>query len=313
MLLYALRRIMAGAILIVLVSMITFFLLSLSFDSVIASRLGSAATPETIAAVRTDLGLDRPLAVQYLEWILNVLRGDFGTSFYTGEPVNDAVASRMAVTMSVIVPALLISAIIAVFLGVSAAARGGKVDKLVQGLLLSGYLIPSLLVAILLVVIFAVNLGWLPAGGYTPPGESLTDWAKSVTIPILALSFSGAANIANQVRGTMVDELRKDYVRTLRTRGVGTRSIVIRHALRNAAAPALTVFGLQFIQMFGGALIIEQVFALPGFGTFSFNAALQGDFPVLMGLTIYGVGLTVGVNLITDLANGWLNPKARLF
>ena len=313
MLTYTARRILSGAVLIVLVSAITFWLLSFSFDNIIASRLGQAANPETVAAMKHELGLDRPLIVQYGEWFGNLFRGDFGSSFYTGQPVLDAVPPRLAVTMSVVIPSLLISGVIAVLLGVVAASRGGWIDRVVQGMMLSGYLIPGLLVAILLVSVFAVTFGWLPAGGYTRPQDDLGAWARSITIPVIALCIGGAANIATQVRGTMIDELRKDYVRTLRTRGLSPAAIVIRHALRNAAGPALTVLGLEFISMFGGALIIEQVFALPGFGIYSFNAALQGDFPVLMGLTIFAVGITVGVNLLTDLANGWLNPKARIY
>ncbi|MDN4474190.1 ABC transporter permease [Demequina zhanjiangensis] len=313
MLLYALRRLAIGAILVLLVTFITYFLLSFSFDNIITSRLGQSASPELVAELKADLGLDRSVFVQYLDWLGNVVQGDLGTSFFTGEPVVDAVPARLAVTLSVIVPALIISVIVAVVLGVTAASRGGVVDTLTQGLMLAGYLIPGLLVAIGLVVLFAVNLGWLPAGGYTAPGDDLGAWSRSIVIPVITIAIGGSANIASQVRGTMVDELRKDYVRTLRTRGVPTRSLVIKHALRNAAGPALTVFGLEFVAMFGSALIIEQVFALPGFGLYSFNAALQGDFPVMMGVTLFAVGLTVTVNLITDLANGWLNPKARIY
>ncbi|WP_461172751.1 ABC transporter permease [Arthrobacter sp. Z1-9] len=309
---YATRRILTGVILIILVSAITFWLLSFSFDSVIANRLGPAANAETVAALRADLGLDRSVPVLYFEWLGQVVTGDLGASFYTGEPVASAVAGRMAVTLSVILPALVISVAIAVVLGVIAAARGGWIDKVLQGIMLSGNLIPGLLVAILLVSLLSVTLGWLPAGGYTPPQKDTAAWARSITIPVIVLCLGGAANIATQVRGTMIDELRKDYVRTLRTRGVGTKALVLRHALRNAAGPALTVVGLEFSTMFFGALVIEQVFALPGVGLYSFNASLQGDFPVIMGLVIFTVGLTVSINLLTDLANGWLNPKARL-
>ncbi|WP_211315685.1 ABC transporter permease [Rathayibacter caricis] len=250
--------------------------------------------------------------MQYVDWLGRVLTGDLGQSFYTGEPVASAVARRMGVTLSVIIPALIISVVIAVVLGVVAAARGGWIDKMLQGVMLSGLLIPGLLVAIFLVSVLAVTLQVLPAGGYTSPQDDPQAWVRSITIPVIVLCLGGAANIATQVRGTMIDELRKDYVRTLRTRGVSTRALVLRHALRNAAGPALTVAGLEFGSMFFGALVIEQVFALPGVGLYSFNASIQGDFPVIMGLVIFSVGLTVAINLITDLANGWLNPKARV-
>ena len=253
------------------------------------------------------------MIVQYANWLFQAFQGNLGNSFFTGEPVAQAIPPRLAATMSIVLPALVLSALIAVFLGTIAAARGGLTDKAAQGAMLAGYLIPNLLVAILLVVVFAINLGWFPATGYVRFDESPAGWLASITLPVIALLVAGAANISNQVRGTMIDELRKDYIRTLRTRGLSAPAIVIRHALRNAAGPALTVLGLEFITLFGGALIIEGVFALPGFGIYSFNSALQGDFPVLMGLTAFGVALTVGVNLLTDLANGWLNPKARLY
>ncbi|WP_062464227.1 ABC transporter permease [Demequina soli] len=313
MFLFAMRRIGTGFILFLIVALITFWLLSFSFDSVIAQKLGTAASPETIAALKSEMGLDRSVVVQYLDWLQGVFHGDLGRSLYTQEPVIDAVPPRMVVTLSIVIPALLIATVIAVILGVFAASRGGGADKGAQGLMLFGYLVPNLLVAILLTVVLAVNLHWLPATGYVRFGDDPVGWLKSITIPVIALAIGGAAAIANQVRGAMIDELRKDYVRTLRTRGVSTRAVVYKHALRNAAGPALTVFMITFTNMFGGALIIEQVFALPGFGTYSFNSALQVDYPVLMGLTVFGVALTLGVNLLTDLANGWLNPKARIY
>jgi peptide/nickel transport system permease protein len=187
------------------------------------------------------------------------------------------------------------------------------VDRIAQGTSLIGNLFPNLLIAIGLVVVFALNLRWLPATGFTPFSEDPRRWAASVTIPVIVLVINGVANMSAQIRGTMIGELQKDYVRTLRTRGISARSIVYRHALRNAAAPALVVLSLEFIAMFGGALIIENVFALPGFGSFAFNSSLQGDIPVIMGVTIFSVMLVVSVNLLTDVINGWLNPKARLF
>lgn len=313
MILYALRRLAAGLVLAVLVTLITFLLLSLSFESVVRSILGSAATPESIASLTTELGLDRPLLVQYFDWLGGLFVGDFGVSLFTSQPVAVAVAARLSVTLSLVITALIITVIISVALGVAAATRGGVIDRIAQGLSLVGYVVPGLLIAIVLVVVFAVNLHWLPATGFTPLTENPARWAASITIPVIVLVIGGVANMAAQVRGGMIDELRKDYIRTLRTRGIPVRAIVIRHALRNAARPALTVLSLEFIQMLGGALIIENVFALPGFGSYAFNASLQGDIPVIMGITAFSVMLVVTVNLVTDIANGWLNPKARIY
>ncbi|MER6960396.1 ABC transporter permease [Streptomyces sp. NPDC000618] len=308
---YVLRRLGTSLVLTVLVSMITFFLLSTSFDGIVRSILGTAATPAAVQAKKAEMGMDRPVIVQYFDWLFHALKGDFGVSYFTSQPVGTAVADHLTVTLSVVVVALLITAAISVVLGVLAASRGGVIDRLAQVASLVGYIVPNLLLAIALVVIFAVKLDWLPATGYTPFAESPGRWLASITIPVIALTVGGTANLSAQIRGAMIGELRKDYVRTLRTRGISPRSIVLRHALRNAAGPAFTVLSLEFIAMLGGALIIENVFALPGIGSYSFNAALQGDVPIIMGLSLFGVLFVVGINLIVDVVNGWLNPKAR--
>ncbi len=312
MIAYVLRRLLTGVVLAVLVTFITFLLLSPSFDSVVQNRLGQIANPDAAAALKADLGLDRPLLVQYLDWLGGVFRGDFGTSYFTSQQVDVAVVDRLAVTLSLVLVSLFLSAVISIVLGVVAAYRGGVIDRIAQSVSLAGHLIPSLLVAIVFVYLFAVKLQWLPATGYTPLSEDPLGWLKSITIPVIALTIGGAANLMAQVRGAMIDELNKDYVRTLRTRGISTRSIVLKHVLRNAAGPALTVLSLEFLTMLGGALIIENVFALPGFGAYAFAASLQADIPVIMGITAFAVMLVVVVNLITDLINGWLNPKARV-
>lgn len=308
---YIAKRLGTGVILALLVTFITFLLLSASFQDVARTILGPSANEETTAALMAARGWDRPVLVQYGEWLFGALRGDFGTSVYTSLPVAESVIQRLLVTLSLIVPALVITAVLSTLLGVWAATRGGIVDRIAQGISLVGYIVPGLLLAIGLVVIFAVQLKWLPATGYTPPAEDAGAWVRSITIPVIVLTIAGVANLASQVRGRMIDELRRDYVRTLRTRGVSSTSIVVKHALRNAGSPALTVLSLEFIQMFGAALIIENVFALPGYGSFAFNASLQGDIPVILGITAFGVVLVTVVNLSTDILNGWLNPKAR--
>ena len=312
MILYVVRRLAAGLVLAVLVTVITYLLLSLSFDDVTRTLVGSDATPEQLAAQKAAMGLDRPLVTQYLDWLSHAVRGDFGASYFTSEPVRTAITARLGVTLSIVVVALLLTCVFSIMLGVTAATRGGAVDRIAQGASMVGYLIPNLLIAIALVYVLAIKLHIFPATGYTPFAESPGRWAASIAIPVVALMMGGVASLTAQIRGAMIGELRKDYVRTLRTRGIPTRSIVLRHALRNAAGPALTVLSLEFIQMLGGALIIEQVFALPGFGQYAFNASLQGDVPIIMGIGLFGVLLVVIVNLVVDVVNGWLNPKARM-
>lgn len=309
---YVLRRLGTGLVLAVLVTLITFTLLGSSFDDVAGSLLGSGATPEAIQDQKVQMGTDRPVLVQYADWLSHALRGDFGVSYFTAEPVRSAISVRLGVTLSVVLTALLVTAVISVVLGVLAASRGGFVDRMAQGASLIGFLVPNLLIAIVLVYLLAIELQWLPATGYTAFAENPGRWAASIAIPVTALMIPGIANLTAQIRGAMIGELRKDYIRTLRTRGISTRSIVLRHALRNAAGPALTVLSLEFVQMLGAALVIEKVFALPGFGSYAFDASLQGDVPLIMGITLFGVLLVICVNLAVDLVNGWLNPKARV-
>ncbi|HWU12329.1 MAG TPA: ABC transporter permease [Streptomyces sp.] len=312
MLLYVARRLATGLVLALLVTLITFLLLAPSFDAIVGNRLGAGATAESIRAMKTQMGLDRPVLAQYSDWLARVARGDLGDSFFTGERVGHTVGQHLGVTMSIVLVTLALSVAFSVALGVTAAWRGGIADRVVQAVSLTGHLVPNLLVAIALVYLLSIRLGLLPATGFTPLTDDPATWARSIVIPVTALLIASMAGLTAQIRGAMTDELRKDYVRTLRTRGIPARSIILRHALRNASGPALTVLSFEFIAMLGGALIIEKVFAIPGFGSYAFDASLQGDVPVIMGITLFAVLLVVVVNLAVDLVNGWLNPKARI-
>jgi peptide/nickel transport system permease protein len=313
MMLYIVRRLLSGAVLAAGVTLITFLLLSTSFNDVAANQLGSAAaTPAAIAQERAQLGLNGPVIVQYGRWLAHAVRGDFGTSYTTSQAAGSAVVSHFGVTLSIVVSALLLTVALSLVLGVTAAARGGLADRIAQALSLFGILVPNLLFAIVLVYVVSIKLGLLPATGYTSFGSDPGAWAQGVILPVIALMIGPLASLTAQVRGAMRDELRKDYIRTLRTRGLSTRSIVLRHALRNAIGPALTVLSFEFIAMLGGAMFIERIFAVPGFGTFTFTASLQGDIPVVMCVAAFAVFMVICLNLVVDLVNGWLNPKARL-
>jgi peptide/nickel transport system permease protein len=311
MVLAILRRLLSGLLLIVTVTAITFFLVNASGVDAARGLLGPAATQDDVAALRTRLGLDQSVLAQYADWLGSAARGDLGTSWFTSEPVGAALASRIPVTLSIVLVATILTAIVSVALGATAARRGGVVDKVLQLLTLIGYALPGLLIAIILVSVFALQLDLFAATGYVPITQSFTGWLGSILLPSIALTFGGVAVLAAQIRGAMVDELAKDYVRTLRSRGLSSRAIVLRHVLRNAAAPSLTVLSVLFISMFGGAVIIERIFALPGFGQFVSASSLQGDIPVIMGAVTFTVVVVVVVNLVIDLANAGLNPKAR--
>jgi len=299
---FVLRRLAAGIGLIVVVSVATFFLLYATGGDVARSILGQTASQETVDQKTHELGLDRPLLTQFGDWLSHAVRGDLG----------DAITSRAAVTLSLVIGATLVSAVVATLLGVLAARRGGWVDSLVQFISVLGIAIPGFLIAIGLVLVFAINLGWFEPTGYTKFADSPGGWLASITLPVIALSIGAIAGVTQQVRGSMLDAQRQDWVRTLRSRGLPESRVVYEHALRNAAGPALSVLALQFIALIGGAIFIEVIFALPGLGQVAVVSTTQSDIPLVMGLVIAVTVLVVVVNLIVDLLQGWLNPKVRL-
>jgi peptide/nickel transport system permease protein len=312
MLMFILRRVVAGIVLLFVITSVAFFFLYIGGGDIARRILGQQATQENVAAKAEELGLNRPLFTQYFDWLGNALTGDLGTSWFTGEPVSSGITSRLAVTLALVIGATVITAIISVVLGVWAAVRHGWVDKLVQVVTILGFAIPGFLMAIWLVQVFALQLGLFQPTGYVRFTDSPGGWLSAVTLPIIALTIAGIAGVTAQIRGSVTDGLRQDYVRTLRSRGLPFNRVVFKHVLRNAAGPALAVLAVQFVGLLGGAIIIEQVFAIPGLGQVSVVSTTQGDIPMVMGLVVVSAALVVLVNLCINLAQGWLNPKVRL-
>jgi len=309
---FVLRRIASGVVMLFVISFFAYTLLYLGGGDIARRILGQNAAQATVDQKAAELGLDQPLLAQYFDWLTSVFSGDLGRSWFTGQLVAVSVSSRVAVTLSLVIGTTIISAIIAVVLGVIAARRGGWVDGLVQFVSVVGFAIPGFLIALVLVLVFAVNLGWFKATGYVPFTTSPSGWVASVTLPIIALSIGAIASVAQQVRGSVLDALSRDYVRTLRARGLGTNRVVYKHVLRNAGGPALAVLALQFVGLLSGAVIVEQIFALPGMGQLTVQATSSGDIPVVMGLVIAFAVIVVVVNLLIDIAQAALNPKVRL-
>ncbi|AZH82280.1 ABC transporter permease [Plantibacter sp. PA-3-X8] len=309
---FILRRLVSGVVLIFVISVIAYSLLYLGGGDIARRILGQSATTETVAKKAAELGLDRPLPVQYFDWITSAFQGDLGRSWFTGQLVSSGVTGRLAVTLSIVLGATIIAAIVSVILGVLAARRGGWIDNVVQFISVIGFAIPSFLIALVLVITFAINLRLFKATGYIPITTSFSGWVASVTLPIIALAIGAIATVSQQVRGSVVDAMSKDYVRTLRSRGLGTGRVIYKHVLRNAGGPALAVLAVQFIGLLGGAVIIEQIFALPGIGQLAVQATTQGDIPIVMGVVIATAIIVVVVNLLIDLAQAALNPKVRL-
>ncbi|GAA5092176.1 ABC transporter permease [Microbacterium yannicii] len=312
MLTFILRRLGAGVLTVLTISVLGFYLLHLGARDTARRIVGDTADPTIVARKAHELGLDRPIIVQFFDWAGSALRGDMGRSWFSGQPVTDALASRLPVTLSLTIGAILVTAVVGTILGVLAATRRGRVDGSIQVGSFVGAAIPGFLVALILVLVFAVGLHWVPATGYITPETSITGWLSTIILPIIALSIGATASIAQQVRGSMLDALRLDYVRTLRARGIPNRRVTYDHVLRNSAGPALSVLGIQFIVMLGGAVVVEQVFSLPGLGQTAVSATIQGDIPLVMGLIVVTAVIVLLINLAVDLLQGWLNPKVRL-
>lgn len=312
MLSFVLRRLGTGLLLLVVISALTYLLLSLPDIDVGRQILGPSAPQETVDAHNATLGLDRPVVVRYLDWLTSALQGDLGRSWFTSEEVSRSLATRLPITLSLMFGVTLVTAVVSFVLGVWAGVRRGLVDRAVQIIAVLGYALPGFLVTLIIVLVFAVQLRWFPAIGYTPLSQSFGGWLSTVTLPILALSIAGVAGVSQQVRSSVIDVMGRDYVRTPRARGLPTSRVVFRHVLRNAATPALTVLGLQFVGLLGGAVIVEQIFGLPGVGAMAVQYTTRGDIPMIMGLVMVTVIGVVLVNLLVDILIGWLNPKARV-
>ncbi|WP_061962744.1 ABC transporter permease [Demequina aurantiaca] len=306
------RRIVAGISLLFVITSAAYFLLYLSGGDVARNLLGPTATDAQVAAKATELGLDQPLLTRYWDWLSGALTGDFGNSWASRAPVTELLSGRVAVTLTIVVAAVIVSGIGAVILGSLASSRGGWVDRTIQVASLVGAAVPGFLIAMVLVLVVAINLGWFEPTGYINPSTSITGWLSTAVLPITALAVAGVAGVTQQVRGSMLDERRKDYVRTLECRGLSSRTITYQHVLRNASGPALNVLALMFVAMLGGAVVVEQVFSIPGLGKLTVTSTLSSDVPVIMGIVVVTVVLVVILNLLIDLLQAWLNPKVRL-
>jgi len=311
MLRFIARRLAAGLLLAWVVVTGMFFFLKLTGTDPARGALGLYATEDQVATKREQLGLDRPVIEQYLDWLSHAVRGDLGTSSAQNTQVIDLIVTRLPVTVSLAVGAILVAATLGAILGIIAAINPGRFDRALQVVMVLGFALPNFWVAIILALVFAVQLRLFPATGYVHFLDSPGEWLQSITLPIIALSIGSIAAIAQQLRNSVITVFAQDYVRTLRSRGLSSRRILLTHVLRNASPPALTMLSLQFIAALSGAAIIERVFGLQGIGSVAINASGNGDIQVIMGVLLFTVLLVVLVNLIVDVVYGALNPKVR--
>ena len=306
------QRLLALVPLLFIVSVLTFSFTSLLPSDPVDLIIGDTGTQEQYEIVRERLGMNQTVVVRYFQWLGRAVQGDLGTSFFNSVSVMGAVMQRLPVTLSLTAVSAIIAILVGVAAGVAAALRPRSwVDRFATLGATFGQAVPNFWFGLILVAIFAVNLRWFPATGFTPISASPWDWLRSVILPSIALGTSSSAAIARQVRSAMVGVLQQDYIRAARAQGLSTRRVIFRHALTNAMVPVVAVLSFQITVLLGGALVVEQVFAINGLGTLAIGAVRQQDIPMIQGLVLVMVGLVVAVQLATDVIYGLLNPKAR--
>src|SRR5260221_280003 len=275
-------------------------------------RAGDNPTPEKIAQIRQKLGLDEPIWKQFVVWIASLAQGNLGNSMFWGDPVTTLIAQRAEPTISLAATTIAVAVIIAVFLGVVAAANaGGGIDRFVMGFAVMGFSVPVFVVGYLLIFLFAIELKWLPVQGYTPFAEAVLPWLRNLVLPSVALGLAYVALIARITRATMLDVLSEDYMRTARAKGVASTPLLLNHALKNAAVPIVTVIGIGVALLIGGVVITESVFNIPGIGPLVLDAVARRDYPIIQGVIMVFSGVYVLVNLLVDLSYTFFDPRIR--
>ena len=308
---YALGRLTSLVMSLIVASVVIFAVIEVIPGDPAAFMLGVNARPDTIAALRAEMGLDQPLATRYVNWVTGLLRGDFGQSWTYKTPVSDLISDRIWVSLPLAVYALILSTLIAFPAGIYAASRrGGPGDVTIMGATQLGVAIPNFWFAMILVLIFAINLRWFSAGGFAGWGNPLQAM-KSLTLPAIALALPQAAILARVMRSSLLDMLGEDFIRTARAKGLTARQALWRHALRNALIPVLTIIGLQFSFLLAGGIIIEQVFFLPGLGRLIFQSISARDLIVVESVVMLLVFKVIVVNFLVDLAYAAVDPRLR--
>jgi len=311
MVIFVLKRVGFAVLTILIATWIAFVLVHLSGSTPGGVALGQSATPEQVTAYNVKIGWYEPWIVQYLNWLGQVLQGNLGVSLIDGRPIGPDIAKRLPVTAAIAVLGTLVSSIVGIVMGVVAAVRGGAVDRAItalSGILLS---LPAFWVGVILVYFFSVQLRLLPATGFVPFATNPEAWLKSLILPVVTIAIVSAAGIARQTRASMSETLTQEHMRTLRALGTPTTKIIYVHALRGASLPILASVAIQFIVLFGGSVVIEVLFALPGIGQAMQAAVGSADLPFVQALVLVATVVVVLVNLALELLNRTLDPKLR--
>jgi peptide/nickel transport system permease protein len=311
-LVFVANRLLSVVPVLAIVAVVVFLMLRLTPGDPAAAIAGDSATAEQVAEIRSKLGLDQPTATQFVIWASRAVRGDLGESFFFKKPVTALIGQRIEPTLSLACTTIILAVLIAVPLGVLAAHRhGGVLDRCLMGFSVLGFSVPVFVIGYLLIYIFAIKVHWLPVQGYRRIGEDLGDWAYHLVLPSLTLAVIYVALIARMTRASVIDVLTEDYIRTARAKGLTRRAVLVRHALRNAAVPIITVIGIGIALLIGGVVVTESVFNIPGLGRLTVDAVLARDYPVIQAIILLFSYAYVQINLVIDLAYGFFDPRIR--
>jgi peptide/nickel transport system permease protein len=312
MLLLFLRRLAMTIPLMFVVSLLIYSLIVLVPGDPAVALAGQNPTPEQIAAVRAELGLNDPFLVQYWRWLSEALQGNLGVSLFSSEPVASAILARLPATLSLAFCALGIAVVLGVVVGAVAGLRPGTwIDRIATVSASVGVAVPYFWVGMILVLIFAIDNPLLPAVGYAPLTDGVVEWAKHMVLPAAALSIAPAAVIARQTRASVATVMSEDYVRTAVAKGLPQVRVVAKHALKNASVPVVTVFGIEANRLIGGTVVIEQLFAIPGLGQLAYQSVFARDFPLVQGVLLTTAAMVLFINLLVDVSYGYFNPRIR--
>jgi peptide/nickel transport system permease protein len=313
---FIIRRLLQSVAVLIIVSLLVFFLVHiLPGDPILifvsSGNLKNISTEE-IESLRHQYGLDKPVAVQYLNWLGGIAKGDFGISITTHRPVIQEIARRLPITFQLSIIALVISTILGIPAGVICAIRRGKwIDTFITIISNVGITIPVFWLGTMLIYLFALKLGWLPVQGYTSPFTDLGQSFKQALMPVFCLSLFSVSSIARQTRSSMLEIMKQDYIRTAWAKGLSERWVVLRHALKNGLIPVVTLLGLSFSLIIGGSVLVENVFNIPGVSRMVVNAVFVQDYPVIQGFVLIISIIVLVTNLIVDISYGWLDPRIR--
>ena len=309
---YLLRRLLATIPVMLLVAIFIFLLLRLTPGDPATIIAGDYANAEQVAEIRENLGLDKPIVTQFFVWLGNIAQGDFGESFFYKKEVSELISARLEPTLSLSLLTIVLTVLIAVPLGTMAAYKQGSwLDRAIMGFSVMGFSLPVFVVGYLLIYVFSVQLGWLPVQGYQRIADGFGGWIYRLILPALALSVIFVAFIARMTRTSVLEVLGEDYIRTARAKGQTETKVLMRHALRNAAVPIVTVIGLSFAILIGGVVVTESVFTIPGLGLLTVEAVLARDFPTIQAVILLFSLIYVLINLVIDISYTLLDPRIR--